>query len=327
MRANLVYHDNGVGLSADAAIVARRLQAVGYDVVHSAFHDHIVPRHCDISVFLEVFDPWWLEHCETSYLIPNQEWISLDLVRDLTSFEAILCKSRFAQTVLRRWSPNTPYIGFTSRDRRMPAVRKDPRRWMHLAGKSSQKSTATVIETWLANPDFPTLTFVHDPTNRVCAEIACDAPNVVRIAERLTDRDLAELMNSHQVHICPSEMEGFGHSLNEALSCQAVTMTTDAPPMNEIVTAATGVTLAWSDVQEVDEYPGLRRKYRVDATQLAAAVRNVLALSGSARQRIGERAREAYLARDRRFVRAFDTFFGGLRSREVRGEPRLWTSF
>lgn len=52
---------------------------------------------------------------------------------------------------------------------------------------------------------------------------------------------LAELQLSHGVHICPSEREGFGHYINEARAASALVITTNHPPMNELITAATGV--------------------------------------------------------------------------------------
>jgi glycosyltransferase involved in cell wall biosynthesis len=310
MRANLIYHDNGVGLSADAEIISNRLSILGCDVVRSECHDHIPPAAlCDINIYLELFDPWWTGQARRSYLIPNQEWLSVAHLPQIAALEGVLCKTRFAEEALRSYSRRTSYIGFTSRDRHRPAVAKDSRRWLHLLGRSGQKGTDAVIEAWLANPDFPLLTVLHHPENSYAARILSSAPpNIVRIAEYVSQDDLMEIMNSHEVHVCPSEIEGFGHSLNEALSCKAVVVTTDAPPMNELVTVRCGVPVPWSESDEDPEYPGITRRYRVTAERLANTVRRVMSLPHSARVQIGERARVDYEARDRRFTRAFDAF-------------------
>jgi hypothetical protein len=43
------------------------------------------------------------------------------------------------------------------------------------------------------------------------------------------------------VHLCVSEREGFGHYLNEARGAAAVVITTEHPPMNELVRPGVGV--------------------------------------------------------------------------------------
>lgn len=311
MRANLIYHDNGVGLSADADIVEGRLIALGCEVVRSECHDHLPPQvPCDFNLHLELFDPWWLAQAPLTYLIPNQEWLCVEHLPAIATIDGILCKTHYAVDAMRSYSTRASYIGFTSRDRYSPGVRKDFGRWLHLAGKSGQKSTPIVIETWRANPDFPTLTVLHHPENQSVNRISFDGvANVVRITDYVSDSELVEIMNGHEVHVCPSEMEGFGHSLNEALACKALVVTTDAPPMNELVTPRSGIPVPWDETSSDPLYPDLTRRYRVTAARLAAVVRQVMSLSGTARAQIGERARLEYLERDRSFGQAFDAFF------------------
>src|SRR5438105_3337030 len=211
MRANLIYHENGVGLSADAEIVSRRLTAFGCDVIRSECHNHAAPAvPCDVNIHLELFDPWWIAQARQTFLIPNQEWLCLEHLPDIGTLDGVLCKTRFAEEVLRPYSA-TSYIGFTSHDRYRPSA-KAPDKWLHLVGRSGQKSTEAVLDAWLANPDFPALTVLYHPENGLAPRIlSADAPNIVRIGEYVSDGELMEIMNSHQVHICPSAMEGFGH--------------------------------------------------------------------------------------------------------------------
>jgi hypothetical protein len=57
----------------------------------------------------------------------------------------------------------------------------------------------------------------------------------------LTDGELRALQIESAFHICMSRAEGWGHYLVEALSVGAVTVSVDAAPMNELVTAERGV--------------------------------------------------------------------------------------
>ena len=59
--------------------------------------------------------------------------------------------------------------------------------------------------------------------------------NIRAINRRLSEEEVLRLMNTHGVHLCPSRTEGFGHYIVEALSTGAVVVTTNAPPMNELV--------------------------------------------------------------------------------------------
>ncbi len=48
------------------------------------------------------------------------------------------------------------------------------------------------------------------------------------------------LQNKCLFHAYPSQAEGFGHCINEAMSCEVVVLTNNAPPMNELVNSDNG---------------------------------------------------------------------------------------
>ena len=75
------------------------------------------------------------------------------------------------------------------------------------------------------------------------------------------------------IHLCPSETEGFGHYIMEALSAGAVVVTTDAPPMNEFVTDAA----AWQASNRSEPW-GLATNYFVDPAKLEETVNALMQL-------------------------------------------------
>ena len=57
------------------------------------------------------------------------------------------------------------------------------------------------------------------------------ASNLAVKSRRLSETCLKVLQNECGVHLAPSEVERFGHSIGEALSCGAILITSNAPPM------------------------------------------------------------------------------------------------
>lgn len=104
-----------------------------------------------------------------------------------------------------------------------------------------------MLECWLTRPDLPTLDiYVHEQffRERLAPKYLSyikDSLNVnVHVGELPPDA-FARLVAGSAFFLCPSIQEGYGHYMNQARAANGLIVTTDAPPMNELVTEDTGV--------------------------------------------------------------------------------------
>lgn len=254
---NIIAEDNASGLSRDAQLLQGILDLAGYEVtwyrlgkpelrhklrrlttsLEQAFSQRVRQRPLyDINLFVERVVPRWLPFARYNLLLPNQEWFRDDWTPYLAQFDAVLCKTRHAEAIFAPHS-RAVYVGFTGSDRRLAELSPDYDRAFHLASRMPRLGTHLLLKIWRDRPDFPPLTLIrHYPLNPADA-----LPNLNYIGEFVSETALLELQNQHGVHIYPTEVEGFGHRLSEAMSCAAATVTTDAPPMNELVTPDRGM--------------------------------------------------------------------------------------
>lgn len=296
----IVARTNGVGIDRDVRILADAMADWGARPTvshHRAISplrrlfDPAAPDDC--VVFLERIKTRWLRRARRVVLIPNQERYPERQVGLLRRADHVLVKSRHAQEIFSRHHPSVRYVGFTSVDRRLDDVAPDYARFFHLAGGSSLKGTATLLEVWARHPEWPLLTVLYhrdDPLG--------DVPRNVRVMrEYVSDAELQLLQNSSGVHLCPSRSEGWGHYIVEAMSCAAVVVTTDGPPMNEIVQPDRGVLVPCTRT----EPRKLGINYYVDPAALEAAIAALLEQPDGEKARLGRAARAWFEANDRAF--------------------------
>lgn len=251
-----------------------------------------------IAVFFENIPSCWINAVDQFVLIPNQEWVRPETQSNLARCQKIWCKTHYAEQKFRERGFEAQYIGFTSTDRFLPAVSKDYSRFVHIPGRSDLKGTSTLIHVWQRHPEWPTLKIV----TRQKHFLRFAAPNIEILTKYLDETTLNMLMNSAGVHICPSETEGFGHYINEALSTKAVVVTTNAPPMNELVQSDFGILVKHSAVTQ----QGFGERFHVDAIDLERGIESVLTMGHTEKSAMGERARASFIEKKRAFELAIN---------------------
>ena len=245
-------------------------------------------------LFLERVTARWLRTAGRYVLIPNQERYPRRLVGLLDRVDHVFAKSRHATDVFSRFHSSVHRLGFTSLDRSLPGTEPDYGRFLHLAGGSALKGTETLLELWSRRSDWPVLTLLWHRNGALPDRL----PDNVRLVDRyLPDDELRTLQNRCGVHLCPSRSEGWGHYLVEALSCRAVAVTTDAPPMNEHVSPERGVLVPWHRSQPRK----LGTDYYVDPEALEVALDELLNASREEKEAKGEAARRWFESNDRAF--------------------------
>ena len=304
----------GVGLDRDAALISTLLEGESLSTdwrhprslpLRKRLPFPYTPRH-KLLIYLERAFRSWHRNAEKTVLIPNQERFPRRHLSRLRSIDAIFCKSHHATEVFSAHHPNAHYLGFTSEDRKLPDLKPDYSRFFHLAGHSTLKGTDAVLEIWRRNPKWPTLTLVIHPHNTPESIPA----NVELISRHLDEDELLQLQNSCGIHLCPSRSEGWGHYIVEALSCAAVTITTDAPPMNELVTPDRGILVPY----DRSEPRHLGTNFHVITDKLEAAISKILTTPETELAALGTNARQWFETNDRDFRQRFHDLTSNLLS-------------
>ncbi|MBS0383321.1 MAG: glycosyltransferase family 4 protein [Proteobacteria bacterium] len=329
LSVHLLGFDNGVGLSRDLRLLARTLEACGFRVdftntcrrggipglaqkilgkrhaAQQARHRRLgQPPPYDFVLMEEHVAPAYLDDARHRVLLPHPEWCLPRDVAALDRIDLVLTKTREAERIFAvRGCPAT-CIGFTSDDRQDRSVPRE-RAFFHLAGSSRTKATEPLLALWRRHPEWPKLTVVQHPGE---ARPATPVANIDHRIGYLDEAGLKRLQNAHRFHLCPSETEGFGHYIVEAMSVGAVVITLDAPPMNEMITPERGILLPTSRTGTQH----LATTYHFDATAMEAAIARAIAMPDAECERLGLAARAWYEAERTAFPGRLDDALRGM---------------
>jgi len=297
----VVFKSNHYGLTRDAELLVAAMRAAGVKVEVAGISDRPIMerirgiRRARRIVHLERVFPQWISAAGINMLVPNQERFPKRHSGRLRKVDTILAKTDEACRVFANSGVPVKRLGFTSQDRFDPSVHRDWNRFLHLAGGSTLKGTEDVLALWARHPEWPELVLVQKQANAPNSAAA----NVRLVTGYAADAELRRYQNECGIHLCPSRSEGWGHNLVEGLSCGAVVLTTDAPPMNEHVRAGLGV-MVQADRAE-PRHMGTNHFVAID--QLEAAIRGLIAMPLEAKQNMGALARQRYLEIDASFGR------------------------
>jgi glycosyltransferase involved in cell wall biosynthesis len=285
MRVQIISELNGWGLSRDVDILRGALIGISGEQMEVVYTDWRSPKpgRYDLNIFLELLNPAFYGQAKRNVLVPNPEWFMRDWVRHLKGLDAVWCKTRDAVRIFGRHHQSVEYVGWTSMDRLIADVPRE-RALIHAAGDSVSKGTRHVIAAMERLP--------HYQLTLITSQRWGPLPGNITLRARMDDAEFVIEQNRHMVHLCPSTYEGFGHYINEARSVGAFIITTNAPPMNELVTADYGIGCAVAS--SGPERMGYA--HQADPEELANCIRWAMEAPEELLRVCGVKARAAYIA-------------------------------
>jgi len=204
MKINIYYSDNGVGVVSDSILIKNVLYE--YDVVTYNVSKNNVYRSSDIGIFIQNVWMDYLNHNQKNIYIVNEEWLNPDEIFYMKEFDHLIVKSEYAKQLLINEHKSVIKTGFFSLDRNF--FPKNTNKILHFKGKSKQKNTELV------------------KNNKDVLILDSDI-------NYLSENDLVYELNNHDIHICCSLYEGWGHYLWEAMSCGKLVICSEVPVFKE----------------------------------------------------------------------------------------------
>jgi glycosyltransferase involved in cell wall biosynthesis len=301
MRINLLSHDNGVGLTQDVKIVKQildtRYKCTFIDLRYGQ------PQPADVNIFFEILDSRFYKSAKYNLLFPNPEWFMWPTL--LKGIDLVLCKTRDAVRIFNILNAKTVFTSFTSEDRAKTYNPVNERVYLHTAGQSRTKGTDTVFRSW--KREYPEMIFTKLFEAK---QYENHLPNIYTYFDRIPLDIMIELQNKAVFHLCTSEYEGFGHYIWEAKSARGIVITTDAPPMSEMVWDGVDGFLVTATRSKRMNYGRLAM---VDLEALRACIEKTMLLTNSEIKSMRRASRESWEANDVFFKEQLFKVIGGLK--------------
>ena len=261
----LIVHLKTKGLSHDSIILSAAFHQINNQILKKNIEifAYELPgktiNHEDYSVpgLNNGFTPDLVIHLEAIYrlenisfdkcdhiFIPNPEWIPGISIHRLDKMSEIWHKTKYSYNFFVENSGNITshkYLGFTSMDFGFRV--NNFRSVAHFFGKTTIfRNSEKILNIWTRRTDFPTLRmrFYRDDMPLFGSSTWFQSKNIFMKIGIDSDQSFYADLSESGIHICTSEMEGFGHYINECRSMGGVPIVINGEPMNELVDQHSG---------------------------------------------------------------------------------------
>ena len=209
MKINIYYWNNGVGVLTDSILFKTILS--DFDVIVYDVSKNNQYRESDIGIFIQNIWVDYLNHNKKNVYIIHEEWLNPDEISYLNQFDLLIVKSNHAKQLLSSYHRNIINVGSCILTKKLePTVTGNI---LHFKGKSIQKNHE--------------LSFKYQRKYNI---------NVVDSETKyLSESEVIHNLNNHDIHICCSLYEAWGHYAWEAMSCGKLVICSEIPVFKEFL--------------------------------------------------------------------------------------------
>lgn len=312
-------------------IVIPKLKTIGYkmdaDVMKSVVPNskisinNIYYKKAFINIFIQDPIKKFLKNAKYNMIVINHELFlhnGVDKNSVIYDIDYILCKTDIAVKIAKQFKAEHKFkykvykIGFTTI---FPIIKTDKiyNEMLHSAGSHHWKQTDTIIKLWLKHPELPKITITCEKqcykNIKNIVENKKLPDNIVLYKELIPKDEYIKLKNKIGIHITPSMTEGFGHYINEARIVGSTILTSNHPPMNELVNSRCGVLVDCSEL--------LTKKNKtsicyINENDLLNGVKKIVSMSTENKKKLGEKSHSKYIKDKEYFIKRTKNFINKL---------------
>jgi hypothetical protein len=259
VRFNILTYNNGVGIVTDAILLKDLIYKNISTNVEIKFVGEQKLETADVGVWIQNYNINLLNNFKKNIFFINEEWAGSLELSNLHLFDYVICKSKYAKELLSSYR-DVIHLPFISTDYYDSSILRN-HSILHFAGRSIQKNTELALNT--SN----NLTLI-DPYNRYKVN-----NNINHINTYQSSNQISQLLNSHNIHICCSLYESWGHYLYEGLSTGSEIICSHIPVFREqldpdlvhFIPTTESVDLNYQyDLDNVNKTFPMRKSFRVD---------------------------------------------------------------
>lgn len=204
IKINIYYWNNGSGVLNHSILLKNLLS--DYNVVCYDMSKKNIFRKSNFGIFIQNVWVNLLDDNKKNVYFMCEEWTHKSEIDIIRQFDYVFVNSNHAKKLIERYHDKVIVVPFFSLDRYF--FPKQTKNFLHFKGKSIQKNTELVR-------DYPYIRIIDSEQNY------------------LSENDVVNNLNNHDIHICCSLYESWGHYLWEAMSCGKLVICSEIPVFKE----------------------------------------------------------------------------------------------